>query len=238
MMEAKQFRFGFDELGLTVGGIGEVMGYNEGDDREFIDSMIQDILKDCSRIADARAEYRIFENAGFDNSGKKMIIDDKVFNVEKIVFSQVKKSESAAFFLCTAGPEPGRKSREFMKERDLLTGYIYDVIGSEIVEAAADLMQEDLGKSAEAKGLRITNRYSPGYCGWNVAEQHKLFSFFNNNFCGISLLPSALMDPEKSVSGVIGIGEMVKKNPYTCRMCEMKDCIYRRLRDGKVKRRE
>ena len=31
-----------------------------------------------------------------------------------------------------------------MQERDLLRGYIYDVIGSEIVEAAADLMQDDL----------------------------------------------------------------------------------------------
>jgi hypothetical protein len=232
-VEAKQFRFGFEELGLTAGGIEEIMGYNEGDDREFIISMITDILHDCSMIAEVKAEYRIFGKAGFDHTGKKMIIDDKTFNVEKIVFSQIKKSESAAFFLCTAGPEPGRKSRKFMNERDLLTGYIYDVIGSEIVEAAADLMQDDLGRTAAAEGLNITNRYSPGYCGWNVSEQHKLFSFFNDNFCGIRLLPSALMDPEKSVSGVIGIGENVKKNPYTCRMCEMKDCIYRRLRDGK-----
>ena len=232
-MEAKQFRYGFDELGLTVEGIGKVMGYNEGDDREFIISMIQEILHDCSTIAEAKAEYRIFGKAGFEPTDKTMTIGDQKFNVEKIVFSQIKKSDSAAFFLCTAGPEPGRKSRKFMNERDLLTGYIYDVIGSEIVEAAADLMQDELGKAAASEGLSITNRYSPGYCGWNVSEQHKLFSFFSDNFCGIRLLPSALMDPEKSVSGVIGIGEKVKKNPYTCRMCEMEDCIYRRLREGK-----
>ena len=36
------------------------------------------------------------------------------------------------------------------------------------------------------------------------------------------------MDPVKSVSGFIGIGEHVKYNPYTCRLCDMKDCIYRR----------
>ncbi len=231
IMEAKQFRFGFDELGLTVAGVEEVMGYNEGDDREYITSMIQDILLDCRMIADVKAEYRIFPNPGFDSIGKKMIISDTEFNVEKIVFSQLKKSDSAAFFLCTAGPEPGRKSRKFMNDRDLLTGYIYDVIGSELVEAAADLMQEDLKNTAAREGLSITNRYSPGYCGWNVAEQHKLFSLFNSNYCGISLLPSALMDPEKSVSGVIGLGGKVKMNPYTCRMCEMQDCIYRRLKE-------
>ncbi|MCK7538940.1 MAG: hypothetical protein MZV63_52410 [Marinilabiliales bacterium] len=47
----------------------------------------------------------------------------------------------------------------------------------------------------------ITNRFSPGYCGWDVAEQHKLFSFFKDNFCGITLTESALMNPVKSVSG-------------------------------------
>jgi len=36
------------------------------------------------------------------------------------------------------------------------------------------------------------------------------------------------MDPEKSVSGIIGIGENVRFNPYTCGMCDMKDCIYRK----------
>jgi hypothetical protein len=83
--------------------------------------------------------------------------------------------------------------------------------------------------------MKITNRYSPGYCDWNVGEQHKLFSFFPDNYCGIRLTPSALMDPVKSVSGIIGIGENVKRNDYTCRVCDMKDCIYRRSREEKMR---
>ena len=78
-------------------------------------------------------------------------------------------------FLCTAGKEIGIRSREAMKEGDLLTGYIYDVVGSEIVDSAADLMQNKLREKIAAEGKKITNRYSPGYCGWDVAEQHKLF---------------------------------------------------------------
>ena len=117
-----------------------------------------------------------------------------------------------------------------MKEGDLLTGYIYDVIGSEIAEAAADLMQDSLMKEMTFAGRKITNRYSPGYCGWDVAEQHKLFQLLPDNFCGIKLNASALMDPEKSVSGFIGTGEHVRYNLYTCGLCDMKDCIYRKLR--------
>ena len=118
-----------------------------------------------------------------------------------------------------------------MKERDFLKGYIYDVIGSEIVEAAADLMQADLEKTIVASGGKITNRYSPGYCGWDVDEQHKLFQLVPGNFCGIKLTASALMDPVKSISGIIGIGKNVRNNPYTCRMCNQKDCLYRNVRE-------
>jgi hypothetical protein len=80
-------------------------------------------------------------------------------------------------------------------------------------------------------GKKITNRYSPGYCGWDVTEQHKLFQLIPENYCGIKLTPSALMDPVKSISGIIGIGENVKNNPYTCRLCNQNDCVYRGIRE-------
>jgi hypothetical protein len=92
-------------------------------------------------------------------------------------------------------------------------------------------MQGDLEKNMRDSGKKITNRYSPGYCGWDVTEQHKLFQLMPENYCGIKLTPSALMDPVKSISGIIGIGENVKNNPYTCRLCNQNDCVYRGIRE-------
>jgi len=39
------------------------------------------------------------------------------------------------------------------------------------------------------------------------------------------------MDPIKSVSGIIGIGENVRFNPYTCNLCDNKNCIYGNARE-------
>jgi hypothetical protein len=233
-MKAKTYQFDFKDLKLTVSQIENVLGYNEDDNREFVISLITGIMEESSEIADIRTQYCIFNNIEFDNVNRSVSINKICFNIKNIVFKEIKKSESVALFLCTAGEEIGIRSRKAMKERDFLTGYIYDVIGSEIVEAAADIMQDELEKSAIASGKKITNRYSPGYCGWNVSEQHKLFQLMPYNYCGIRLNESALMDPEKSVSGIIGIGENVKSNPYTCRMCEMKDCIYRKVKENRV----
>lgn len=229
-MERRSFRYDFKDLKLSVSQIESLMGYNEGDDRKFVIDLINEVLDEAREICSIKAEYAVFNGIKFDSSQKTIEIDNVSFLIKKTVFSQIKKSESAALFMCTAGDEIGIRSSKAMKERDFLKGYVYDVVGSEVVESAADLMQNSLKESMGLAGLKITNRYSPGYCGWDVAEQQKLFGLMPENTCGISLTSSSLMHPVKSVSGIIGIGTDVKFNSYTCQICDMSDCIYRKAR--------
>ncbi len=222
------FQFEFAELKLNTSQIENTIGYKEGENRGLVTDLIKDILIESEEICTIKAEYAIYDNVKLNNIDKSIDIDNLNFQINKIVFGQIKKSESVAIFLCTAGKDISARSRKTMNERDLLKVYIYDVVGSEVVEAAADLMQENLGLMVSDEGMKITNRFSPGYCGWNVAEQHKLFRLMPENYCGITLTDSALMNPVKSVSGIIGIGKNVKKNPYTCNLCDNENCIYRK----------
>lgn len=233
-MTKSTFQFDFTDLKISVLQIEGVIGYKEGEDREIVTELIEEILKEAQQICNIRAQYIIFDDIKFDKDNKSLELNNISFNIKNIIFGQIKKSDSVALFLCTAGEEIGILSRKAMKEKDLMKGYLYDVVGSEIVEAAADMMQNELEKAMLSSGRKITNRYSPGYCGWDVAEQHKLFQLVPDNFCGIRLTESALMDPVKSVSGVIGIGKDVRLNPYTCSMCDLKDCIYRKAREKKA----
>ena len=233
-MQKSTFQFSFPDLKITVAQIERTMGYLEGESHEPVAGLTGKLLREAESVCSIKGEYRVFPVAGFFDTEKSIEINGLVFNVRKIVYSQIKKSDSVAIFLCTAGPEIGILSRNSMKDGDLLTGYIYDVIGSEVVEAAADIMQDNLLKEMISADRKITNRYSPGYCGWDVAEQQKLFQLMPDNFCGVKLNDSSLMDPEKSVSGFIGIGENVRYNPYTCGLCDMKDCIYRKLQVKRI----
>jgi cobalamin-dependent methionine synthase I len=104
------------------------------------------------------------------------------------------------------------------------------VVGSEMVEGAMDMVQDELEKEMKQQNMGITDRYSPGYCDWQVSEQPKLFSLLPEKFCGISLSESCLMYPIKSVSGVIGIGPKAERKGYICSFCNMKNCIYRNQR--------
>jgi hypothetical protein len=227
-MTGSTFQFDFKDLKLKVSQIESVMGYKEGESQETISELVSEVLKEAEEICTMKAEYRLFDDIAFNDAGKTLTINGLVLNIKKIIYGQIKKSDSAALFLCTAGDEIGTRSKKSMKDGDLLKGYVYDVVGSEAVEAAADLMQDQLEREMKSLGRATTNRFSPGYCGWLVVEQHKLFQLMPDNFCGINLTPSALMIPMKSVSGIIGTGQNVKRAPYTCSFCDMKDCIYRR----------
>lgn len=225
-MQIEKYTFSFQELGINTGYIQYVLGNDQGQSNAFQD-IIGEVVNAAPQYCDIQGGYSIEQEPVWDAENRKLWVGEIEFDLKKIVFNQIRKAESVAFFLCTAGEGIGAWSKELMAKGDLLEGYIVDVVGSTAVEAAMDKIQGNLQQEMQNAGLKITNRYSPGYCDWLVSEQHKLFKFLPENFCGITLTESALMVPIKSVSGIIGIGKEVKFNDYVCNICDMEECIYR-----------
>jgi hypothetical protein len=205
------------------------MGY-DGPAPDPIPSMVEEVLANVKPHCEIQGGYRIFESFYRDKKNHLIKLEDVTFNVKSTVSNLIRKAEKAALFVCTAGEGVSKWSKELMSEGDLMKGYVVDVVGSEIVDKAMDKIQNILESDMKKNGLGITDRYSPGYCDWQVSEQHKLFSFFPDNFCNIRLSETSLMYPIKSVSGIIGIGKNAEKKGYTCDFCKIKDCIYRQKR--------
>ncbi len=120
----------------------------------------------------------IYNNVRVKNKSK-LIINDIECITENIITTQLQNIEGSALFACTLGKQCDDWCRSFDDENDIFYRYFADAIGSEIVEAAVDWLEGQINLEAEKLGLKCTNRYSPGYCEWNVSDQHKLFSFFS-----------------------------------------------------------
>jgi hypothetical protein len=222
-----RFSYAYSELLPSTEELERVMGYRSDDAPEPLTRLITEVRNELTGMDHACAEYLVCKQIKCNTKDKTIEIDGVLFDVKPIIHSQIKDAEEIALFIATAGYEVGRRSHFSMKEGDLLRGYVYDVIGSEVAENAAARMQTELKESSELRGMKITNRFSPGYCGWDVADQQKLFSFFRDNSCGITLTESSLMNPVKSVSGMIGIGTKVKFRDYPCKKCDDHNCIFR-----------
>lgn len=229
-MSIETFSFRDNELKISREAFACALGYGAGTMPSPLVESIDDVLDNGNEFCRIEGGYVMTSSVDFDRENYALLIDSQSLNVKKTVFQQLKNAKSIAVFACTAGNEIIDKSRELMKEGELLKGYVYDVFGSLVVEEAMDRIQDALESKMQEKGLKITNRYSPGYCGWDVSEQKKLFGLLPGKFCGIELTDSCLMRPIKSVSGIIGIGKSVKFNEYTCNLCDEADCLYRNLR--------
>ncbi len=134
-----------------------------------------------------------------------------------------------AVFMVTVGSEITRRAEAHCRAGDAFAGLALDAIGSWAAAAAAEALLKHLA-SQLSPGESFTLRYSPGYCGLDLKQQRTLFKLAPAGAVGLSLLPSLLMEPLKSISGIVGLGpeESVGIHLSPCERCPQVGCHMRR----------
>jgi hypothetical protein len=120
------------------------------------------------------------------------------------------RADRLALFAATMGESLSSKISELFSQNDPALAFMLDAIASERAEWAAELAArcylEHLVKVGSALSPTAILAYSPGYCGWHITGQRKLFEYLRPEAIGITLNDSCLMQPLKSVSGVLVAG--------------------------------
>lgn len=166
--------------------------------------------------------------ADFDDVYKGQSLNEKDTPVPAIV----QRAAGLALFAVTLGQAVHDKISELFEDKELALGSMLDAVASAAAEKAADMVERNFVDVLKAKGFTaehiVVMRYSPGYCGWHVSGQKKLFQFLRPEDIGITLRESCLMEPLKSVSGVLIAGErqihIIKDEYPFCSMCETHSC--------------
>jgi len=141
-------------------------------------------------------------------------------------------ADSLALFAVTLGEKIGQAIGEHFKSNDYAMGYMLDSVASaaadKMVKLAEDRYLGLLTKDGCAMNAVAILAYSPGYCGWHLSGQKKLFECLRPERIGITLRDSFLMEPLKSVSGVMiaGPSEIHRyEMSYTCcARCKTHSC--------------
>ena len=205
----------FEELRITAADVYEQMGYHDAQPDKATQQETTTILKEVSQWLRPRFSYFVVNK-------------QPDFEMGNIILRQLRGSEAFALFICTCGLEFETYQQRLKEQGDMVRVFIADALGSVIAAKCADQMENALQESIDKLGWKHTNRFSPGYCGWHVSQQQLLFPLFQGHTCGVKLTDSSLMIPIKSVSGIIGLGEKVRKLEYTCGLCDFKQCYKRK----------
>jgi hypothetical protein len=138
--------------------------------------------------------------------------------------------EAVGAGVCTVGDAIEARVRSLFEQREFPLAVMLDSVGSAAVESLAEYANDVLCQRALAEGVKVTNRISPGYAGWDTAEQAALFRLCPGTPIAVALNAACIMTPTKSISFLVGIGPDVRVDHYftQCRRCWMRECAYRR----------
>jgi len=162
--------------------------------------------------------------------GVDTIIEGPITFESKVIERLLKRCEKVAVFALTIGSYLEEMVAYLAENGLILQATVLDAIGSGAAEKLADYVEDRIRKMASIEGLVASQRFSPGYCDWEVSQQKMVFQALNGDTAGIRLTESLLMIPRKSVSGIIGIGLPNRniENYNPCHTCNKKDCPGRR----------
>lgn len=153
----------------------------------------------------------------------------------KMIYPQ---ADHLDLFALTMGAGISQIVTDLFNKNDFALGSMVDTVASLAADNSVKLLENYITEKYAAIKLKndsfLTLSYSPGYCGWNIGAQKKLFSFLQPQQIRISLNESCLMTPLKSVTGVLVYGN---KNIHQfdnsfsfCSNCKAQNCIERNER--------
>ena len=196
-----------EEVPIPVPSIIRRLGYPPGTKK--IDKGMQIILdREMQKVPDlirAQGIYRILQID--KRTDTALNFKDTPFSIQsRQVVKMLRDADPIVLFMVTIGLKLEKKVSALFDKGDLTEGFVLDAVGSEITDAAADLIHHHvLKKLATDNGYTLTPRFSPGYGDWSLTVQKDVLQVCRGDRIGVSLNPSSLMKPRKSVSAVVGL---------------------------------
>ncbi|HVU33886.1 MAG TPA: hypothetical protein VHE61_10655 [Opitutaceae bacterium] len=143
----------------------------------------------------------------------------------------------AVLFAASAGVEYEEEARRLWQDAKPDEYFFLETYAAAVVEHLVAATNGRVCAQAEADGFSAIPHYSPGYDGWDVAEQNALFDLLQAGRTEplpgpLDVLPSGMLKPKKSLLGIIGLAaRMPGARPAAavpCLACSLSSCQFRR----------
>jgi hypothetical protein len=169
-----------------------------------------------------------------------VVIEGAVFSsgilAKKLRFAS---ADSVVLAAVSAGIQCEERARELWLEGKPDEYFFLEVYGSAVVEHLVATSGYRMCDWGDRNGMAVLPHWSPGYPGWDIADQQSLhrliFKNVSNEIRGeISVLDTGMLHPKKSLLAVFGLTrnlEAVRRlsDLIPCESCPMPACRYRRV---------
>lgn len=151
--------------------------------------------------------------------GTRVYCGNSIIFESEIVSKLLEKCDKVAVFLSTISNSLEETAGQLAENNHAVLATVLDAVGSVAADQVAEIAEDRVREIASSQGMAISRRFSPGYCGWDIGQQKVVFQVMNSDSVGIELTEGCLMIPQKSISGIIGMG-MPREDYNPCITCE------------------
>jgi hypothetical protein len=174
-----------------------------------------------------------------DITSGSVLVDGAPFASQRLQHTlQLAEAHSVVLVAVSAGPEIEQEAQRAWQDGKPDEYFFLEMFGSAVVERLTTMVGAGLCAWADGQGMAVLPHYSPGYSGWEMAEQPRLLELIRQTrqhaLPGeVSVLDSGMLRPKKSLLAVFGltrhadrVGRLTELIP--CEACSFQPCQYRR----------
>jgi len=148
------------------------------------------------------------------------------------------RAHTAVLVAVSAGRECEERAQQLWREGKPDEYFFMEMYGSAVVEHLITVASGHLCGWADQRGMAALPHYSPGYSGWDIADQIELWKLIRpktgRGIPGdLHVLDTGMLRPKKSLLAVFGLTRHLDKvrnlaSLIPCENCSLPGCQYRR----------
>ena len=175
-------------------------------------SLLGEALREARGLARGRGAYRMLPVSAAPDLGLEL-----------------ERADGLVIGLVTVGDGIERRVTELLGQGEESRALLLDAAGSAAAEEAARRLSTRIVGGGAIAEADVSCRVSPGYGRWPLAAQAALFARLPHEELGVTLGPSMMMSPRKSISFALWIGaEGIPGSGLAgCDRCGLPSCRYR-----------
>lgn len=203
---------------------------------------IHDIHSDIKRIIkkeiaqiysliDCKGVYQLQKITSISAVGMISTKQGYTFFVDEKVIDLLKNAEHLLFAIVTIGTEIEKTVKERFGQNQYIEAMVLDAAGTVAVKTVGQWLNHFIEQKSYQDEFKLSRYFEPGSGDWDIREQKKIFQILKPERIGVTLSPSFMMHPAKSLSWIRGMGHNLidsYRDEFSCRYCLLDHCPFRK----------
>lgn len=199
----------FDIASIDRSEVLRYLGYAGQEMTDELSERIDRVVARCLEICQPAGTWRVYDVAGEavpegSDVPEVRLAGSALAPRGHDICAHLRGAVAAGIMACTLGVASERELRR-LSMVDPLDAVVFDAACTTLVERAADATEAQLVAEAARRGLYTNYRYSPGYGDWTLDAQPQMLAAVDaQRQLGLTLTPTLLLVPTKSVTALVG----------------------------------